>query len=91
MPGLTSIVVGPNDLAGSLGYMGEPTHPEVIRTIESVLAKAAKTDVFAGIAVAPDPEVLKFWMERGANWLAVAADFVFFRRGVEEVVRCVNE
>ena len=90
VPGLTSIVIGPNDLAGSLGYMGEPAHPEVVRTIESVLAKAGKTDVFAGIAVAPDPEVIKFWVERGANWIAAAADFIYLRSGVEAVVRCVN-
>ena len=29
VPGLTSVVIGPNDLAGSLGRMGEPEHPEV--------------------------------------------------------------
>lgn len=91
VPGLTSIVVGPNDLAGSLGHMGEPTHPEVVRTIESVLAKAGKTDVFAGIAIPPESDAVNFWVERGANWLAVAVDFVFLRRGMEEVIRSMSE
>src|SRR5207244_391059 len=40
VPGLTGIVVGPNDLAGSLGHMGDTRHPDVLRTIETVLTQA---------------------------------------------------
>ena len=28
VPGLTSIVIGPNDLSGSMDLMGRPRHPE---------------------------------------------------------------
>ena len=43
VPGLTGLVMGPNDLAGSLGHMGETRHPEVLRAIDVVLASAADT------------------------------------------------
>src|SRR5439155_26617319 len=31
VPGLTGILVGSNDLSGSMGHMGEPRHPDVLR------------------------------------------------------------
>src|SRR5205085_3685350 len=40
VPGLTSVLMGPQDLAGSMGHMGQPTHPEVTAAMERVLAKA---------------------------------------------------
>ena len=38
--GLTSVVVGPNDLAASLGFTGQPGHAKVIRAIDTVIAKS---------------------------------------------------
>ena len=64
VPGLTSIVVGPNDLAASLGYTGQPRHPEVIAAIDTVIAKARAARIPMGIAVGDDPEVLVEWIER---------------------------
>jgi 2-dehydro-3-deoxyglucarate aldolase/4-hydroxy-2-oxoheptanedioate aldolase len=34
VPGLTSIVLGPNDLAGSMGQIGNVRHPDVMKAIE---------------------------------------------------------
>ncbi|HEX3726874.1 MAG TPA: aldolase/citrate lyase family protein [Pirellulales bacterium] len=74
-PGLTSIVVGPNDLAASLGYTGQSRHPEVLRAIDSVIAQAHKANIPMGIAVGDDPQVLVEWADKGVNWLAIAADY----------------
>ena len=80
VPGLTSIVVGPNDLAASLGYTGQPRHPEVIKAIDIVIAKARAAKVPMGIAVGDDPDVLVEWADKGVNWLAMAADFALLMR-----------
>src|SRR5579859_1417409 len=49
VPGLTGILIGANDLSGSMGHMGEPRHPDVLRAIESVITRTRQTPVFAGM------------------------------------------
>src|SRR5205823_4747110 len=56
VPGLTTVVIGPNDLAGSLGHAGEPRHPEVVRAIETVLTKAQKVKFPVGLAGGGEPD-----------------------------------
>jgi 4-hydroxy-2-oxoheptanedioate aldolase len=91
VPGLTSIVVGPNDLAASLGYTGQPRHPEVIRAIDDVIAKARGAKVPMGIAVGDDPDVLVEWADKGVNWLAMAADFALLIRSASQLAARVRE
>jgi 2-keto-3-deoxy-L-rhamnonate aldolase RhmA len=76
VPGLTSVVVGPNDLAASLGYTGQPRHAEVIRAIDTVIAKARAAKIPMGIAVGDDPDLLCEWVGKGVNWIAMAADYI---------------
>src|ERR1700722_5459016 len=35
--GLSGIVIGPNDLAGSMGHPGRPDHPDVQKSIDTVI------------------------------------------------------
>jgi 2-keto-3-deoxy-L-rhamnonate aldolase RhmA len=91
VPGLTSIVVGPNDLAASLGYTGQPRHPEVLRAIESVIAQARTANVPMGIAVGDDPDLLVEWVDKGVNWLAVAADYGLLVRVASQLAGRVRE
>lgn len=86
VPGLTSIVVGPNDLAASLGYTGQPRHAEVLATIDSILAAGRAAKVPVGLAVGDDVEAIKHWIERGAAWIAISADFALLARYAEQLV-----
>ncbi len=90
VPGLTSIVVGPNDLAGALGYMGQPRHPQVLAAIDRVIAKARVANVPIGIAVGDEPEVLVEWADKGVNWLAIANDFSLLLRATTQLVTHVR-
>jgi 2-dehydro-3-deoxyglucarate aldolase/4-hydroxy-2-oxoheptanedioate aldolase len=74
VPGLSSIVVGPNDLAGSLGLIGEPRHPRVLEAIETVIATARRKNIPVGLAVGEDPEILIQWIHQGVHWLAIGND-----------------
>lgn len=38
LPGLDSVVLGPYDLSGSLGVLGQVHHPEVVTAMERVIA-----------------------------------------------------
>jgi 2-dehydro-3-deoxyglucarate aldolase/4-hydroxy-2-oxoheptanedioate aldolase len=90
VPGLTAIVIGSNDLSGSMGHMGEPRHPEVLRAMESVIAKARRTSVFVGIAVGDDVDLLNEWVDKGAQWLAMGGDYSLMLRAAMEVASKVR-
>lgn len=91
VPGLTSIVVGPNDLAASLGFTGQPRHPEVLRAIDTVIAKAREAKVPMGIAVGDDPDLLVEWADKGVNWIAIAADYALLTRSASQLTGRVRE
>ena len=89
VPGLTGIVVGPNDLSGSMGQMGEPRHPSVIQAIETVIAKARQSKVFVGIAVGDDPELLMEWLDKGMQWVLMGCDSPCYSGGLpRSAVKC---
>ena len=90
VPGLTSVVIGPNDLSGALGHMANPGHPEVASVIESVISKACRTSVFVGIAVGSDPKQGIHWMGKGVHWLQFGVDFGLMVEKADEVCRKVR-
>jgi 4-hydroxy-2-oxoheptanedioate aldolase len=55
LPELDVLFVGPNDLAQSMGYPGQPGHPEVEAVIERVAAAARGGRVALGIVAADVP------------------------------------
>ena len=64
IPGLDVLFVGPNDLAQSMGYPGQPGHPEVEAVIERVCARARGGPVALG-TVAPDAGVANRRLAQG--------------------------
>ncbi len=91
VPGIGNIVIGPNDLAGSMGRMGQPRHADVIRAIETVIGKARKKGVFVGIGIGDDPDILIEWVDKGINWLAMGADFSLLLRAARDVAGRARE
>jgi 2-keto-3-deoxy-L-rhamnonate aldolase RhmA len=83
VPGLDSIVFGPNDLSGSMGHMGEPRHPDVLEAMETAAAKTLKSKVSLGIG-AGNLDELRDWIDKGAEWLAVDDDISFLLNAADE-------
>ena len=91
VPGLTGILVGSNDLSGSMGHMGEPRHPDVLRAAEMVIKKTCQTPLFAGMAVGQNPDHLREWMDKGAQWMAIGDDYSLMLRTANQVVDVVHQ
>jgi len=91
VPGLTSIVVGPNDLAASLGFTGQPRHPEVVRAIDTIIARSRAAGVPMGLAFGDDPDALAQWIDKGVSWLSIAADFVLLTRRAAQLTSQLRE
>ena len=76
VPGLDALCIGPNDLSGSMGLLGQIDHPDVARAIDTIIQKTLKTDVFLGIATGFDPVATARWVKKGVQWLALNTDYV---------------
>lgn len=75
--GVDGVFIGPADLAASLGYLGQPGHPEVTRVVGKALQDVARFGKAPGIlALAPD--LVQVYMDFGAVFVAVGVDTVIY-------------
>jgi 2-keto-3-deoxy-L-rhamnonate aldolase RhmA len=74
LPGLDSVVLGPWDLSGSLGHLGEVGHPEVVAALERVIASAKAAGLSVGSGMPADPEFAALQVRRGVQWLQMGGD-----------------
>jgi 2-keto-3-deoxy-L-rhamnonate aldolase RhmA len=88
--GLSGVLVGPNDLAGSMGHTGPPTHPDVAKAIDTVIAKSRAAKKFVGIGCGTDAAELRNWANRGVQWLLMGADFSLLRKATVDTVAAVR-
>lgn len=91
VPGLTGIVIGANDLAGSMGHMGNPQHPEVQSAIETVVRTARDGGIYPGIGLADDPDALMDWVSKGIQWVQVGVDWAHLTRAIDTSVGHLRE
>jgi 4-hydroxy-2-oxoheptanedioate aldolase len=71
--GLDGIFIGPNDLAGSMGHLGNPAHPEVQEAIIAVPERMRRMDKPAGI-LTPIEEEIRRYISAGFTYVAVGSD-----------------
>ncbi|MCP4788735.1 MAG: 2,4-dihydroxyhept-2-ene-1,7-dioic acid aldolase [Gammaproteobacteria bacterium] len=72
-PNLDGIFIGPMDLATSMGYLGNPGHPEVQQAIATIEQKTLASDKFLG-TIAPTWEKAQACYDKGYQWLILMQD-----------------
>ncbi len=72
--GLTGVVIGPNDLAFSMGHPANPAHPQVQRVMEDVLEVARGSGLVVGLAMGGDLEAAEKWMRLGVQWMVMETE-----------------
>lgn len=82
--GVDGIFVGPGDLSAALGYLGNPSHPEVQRAIAHVFERAKAHGKPAGI-LAPVEADARRYLEWGATFVAVGSDLGVFRGATQKL------
>jgi 2-dehydro-3-deoxyglucarate aldolase/4-hydroxy-2-oxoheptanedioate aldolase len=80
VPGLDSVVIGPNDLSYSLGALGDVEHPKVVAAIETIAAKTRAAGRFVGAGMGTDAHYAYTMAKRGVQWLQVGSDCVYLYR-----------
>ena len=72
-PGVDALFIGPNDLAASLGYLGQPEHPDVTAAVEGAIARIRAASKPVGIFTL-DEAVAKRFLSLGCTFVSVGCD-----------------
>ena len=73
--GIDAYIIGPYDLSGSMGLIGELSHPKVQSAIERVLKAGRRLNKSGGIhVVEPDQNELHRRISDGFNFLGYGLD-----------------
>jgi 2-dehydro-3-deoxyglucarate aldolase/4-hydroxy-2-oxoheptanedioate aldolase len=93
-PGLDGICLGLNDLSGSMGLLGQPTHPDVVKAVDTTIEKVSKTALFLGLATGYHAETVRSWIAKGIQWICLNGDHVnmyLYSKMVIDEVRVLRE
>lgn len=77
--GVDGIFIGPADLAASMGYPGQGSHPEVKAAVVDAVQRITAAGLPAGF-LSLDPVMLDAVNEAGGTFIAVDVDMVLLRR-----------
>ena len=87
--GVDAVFVGPYDLSGSMGRLGEVEHPEVLAAIARVAEACKRAGRALGIYVG-SAEKAKPFIAQGYTLLAVGMDTIFLGEIARSVVRTLK-
>lgn len=82
--GVDAVLIGPQDLAADLGYVGEPNHPRVRAALEEAARSIQSSGKAAGLMVSNEEEAVG-WMARGARFVGCANDAGLLARSSESL------
>jgi 2-keto-3-deoxy-L-rhamnonate aldolase RhmA len=80
-PGLDGIMVGPADLAVTMGHLSDLNHPDVRAAIFSVRDACQRHAVPFGIFAATE-QAAREWAAAGANFMTIGSDMQFVDQGI---------
>jgi 4-hydroxy-2-oxoheptanedioate aldolase len=80
--GVDGLFIGPGDLASSMGFIGQLTHPEVVAAIEGAVRRILACGKPVGILVG-DEKLTRRYIEIGCTYVAVGSDIGILARGAE--------
>ena len=85
-PGLDACFIGTGDLAMSMGFAGQPNHPEVLAEAEKVIATARRHGLIVSIPIRA-PEDVAYWIRRDMKMLTLGTDGSFLTLGANLFLR----
>lgn len=83
--GLDSLVIGPYDLSGSMGMLGQVTHPTVTQAIKRVVSSAREAGLYVGMGMGTTPDFALQAAEMGVQWVQVGSDFDYMNLHAEQL------
>jgi 4-hydroxy-2-oxoheptanedioate aldolase len=89
VPGIDTILIGPNDLSAALGHIGDLGHVDVEAAIATVLERADAHGIPAGTWTASVAQA-RARREQGFRWATVGSDYGFMASAADAAARDVR-
>ncbi|MDR1932105.1 MAG: 4-hydroxy-3-methylbut-2-en-1-yl diphosphate synthase [Spirochaetales bacterium] len=90
--GIDAIIIGPNDLSGSLGLLTQIRHPDVLAQCEKVIRSCKAHGIPCGLSIGPDnADYIKRWLDLDVNFLFCGDDIAFTKMGAEAVMSQIKK
>ncbi|MGC9349311.1 MAG: HpcH/HpaI aldolase family protein [Anaerolineae bacterium] len=87
VPGVDAVFIGPYDLSGSMGLMGQIHHPQVEDAVSRVFEAAVAADVAPGLLIVePAPGEVARRISDGFQFIAVGLDTLMLVRAAEDLM-----
>jgi len=90
VPGIDAIVVGQNDLSGSIGKLAQIHDPEVQQLMKTVFDACRRHGIPGGISAGPSKEELDMWFGFGLDFVFMPNEFDWVRIGSQNALRLIN-
>jgi 4-hydroxy-2-oxoheptanedioate aldolase len=84
-PGVDLVYIGVYDLAQSLGFPGEPRHPEVLNKVAEMVSSIRKSGASVGMLAENQEEVERHYAA-GVNFIAYRADCAILLEAARNIV-----
>lgn len=88
VPGIDTILIGPNDLAAAIGHTGDIGHPDNEAAIARILERARAHGVPAGIWTASVAQA-RSRRDQGFAWATLGTDYGFIQAGADAAAKAV--
>ena len=82
--GLDVCFIGPADLGATMGYLGQPSHPEVVKLVKECIRKIVKAGKFAGFLTG-SKELIQAYSDAGASMCGVGLDSLILAKGTQSL------
>lgn len=90
--GLDVILLGPCDLASSMGYIGDWFNPEVEKVVDDLFVRTHKAGKKIGVSYGLcDSETMKRYEKRGVDMISIAAETDFIVKGSKELLSTMKD
>lgn len=87
--GVDGVFIGPSDLSGAMGYVGNPDHPEVVNKIEWAMDVIHSSGKASGILSLNLDKAQEF-ASKGTRFVGVGVDTLLLRLGAEQLAKKVR-
>lgn len=81
VPGVDCCFIGPDDLSGTMGHLGAPSHPEVVEVIHDIIRRCRQAKRAVAVAAGLDVKDIKRLVDVGANAVLCGGDVGFMNAG----------
>ena len=83
--GLDALIIGPNDLSGSMGMLGEIQHPQVLEAIQTIAEKCKAAGKYLGIGSDANPEFAAKVASLGVQFIQCGGDLGYMLTACEQL------